>query len=482
MKKILIIIFYFSISILFTTSIFQENVFGEKNESNKEINESLKKAKNHFLNGEYKQSINIYDSILEIHPNNNLVLENKALALNALEDYNNSLKIFFKVLQNNPNNETALAGMGIGFGNLGEYEEAIHYFDAALDKNPNNEVVKNYKKLVENTLKKYPYKATEKPKNSQIENKGTIPNWIKDMTNWWTLEKITDDNFLKSLEYMIENKIIIIPEKQSFEKNKELKMLSWTRNNLNMWSQDESSSEEFFKNIHWLIENKFIDVKITYPEKSQKELEYEVFLFNKYLRSIVNNINDERRYIEYSNPSNDVIKKFLRDYAKWNFEQQANVSSGLFPDPTYKIIDEVYYVDYKIYINKQPPSLPLDHVSTLKESFEFWENEELLTDNQKLKIIFEVVKTKADANVWITWVVRDMGEGVLGHAHVGKGIVEVALGDYNCDGNFQLYNVESIKTIMTHELGHSIGLLHTTDKNNIMYPSYTPSYAYCLIN
>ena len=58
MKKILIIIFYFSISILFTTSIFQENVFGEKNESNKEINESLKKAKNHFLNGEYKQSIN----------------------------------------------------------------------------------------------------------------------------------------------------------------------------------------------------------------------------------------------------------------------------------------------------------------------------------------------------------------------------------------------------------------------------------------
>jgi predicted Zn-dependent protease len=75
-----------------------------------------------------------------------------------------------------------------------------------------------------------------------------------------------------------------------------------------------------------------------------------------------------------------------------------------------------------------------------------------------------------------------MGEGVLGHAHVGKGIVEVALGDYNCDGNFQLYNVESIKTIMTHELGHSIGLLHTTDKNNIMYPSYTPSYAYCLIN
>jgi len=35
---------------------------------------------------------------------------------------------------------------------------------------------------------------------------------------------------------------------------------------------------------------------------------------------------------------------------------------------------------------------------------------------------------------------------------------------------------------MTHELGHSIGLKHVTDQNNIMYPSYTPSYAYCLLS
>ncbi len=89
---------------------------------------------------------------------------------------------------------------------------------------------------------------------------------------------------------------------------------------------------------------------------------------------------------------------------------------------------------------------------------------------------------KHEANVWITWVVRDIGEGVLGHAHLGKGIVEVTLGDYNCDGSFQLYDVESVKTIMTHELGHSIGLKHVTEKNNIMYPSFNPSYAYCLLS
>ena len=94
----------------------------------------------------------------------------------------------------------------------------------------------------------------------------------------------------------------------------------------------------------------------------------------------------------------------------------------------------------------------------------------------------EIVNSKGDANVWITWVVRNIGEGVLGHAHLGKGVVEVALGDYNCDGSFQLYDVKSVEAIMTHELGHSVGLPHTNDKENIMYPSMTPSYAYCLLS
>ena len=79
-------------------------------------------------------------------------------------------------------------------------------------------------------------------------------------------------------------------------------------------------------------------------------------------------------------------------------------------------------------------------------------------------------------------MVRNIGEGVLGHAHLGKGVVEVALGDYNCDGSFQLYDVKSVEKIMTHELGHSIGLPHTNDRENIMYPSMSPSYAYCMLS
>ena len=369
--------------------------------------------------------------------------------------------------------------MGVGFGNLGEYSESLSYLEKADKANPNNTVIKNYKDIIENTLKKYPYASTEKPTNTMKQTIGNIPNWVKQTTNWWAITSISDQKFTDGIQYLIKKEFIIIPENKKFENTNELKMMSSIRNNLSIWSQNETSNEEFYKNVNWLIDNKFIKID---SKKSMKEIEYERYLFDKYLKNILKNINDETRYIEYPNPSQDVIKKFLRDIEKWNFDKEVEMSSEDFPSPTYEIINGTYIIKYKIYINEQPIGLPLDHTSTLKNTFEFWEKVELNTNNQDAKVIFEVTKSKADANVWITWVVRNIGEGVLGHAHLGKGVVEVALGDYNCDGSFQLYDVESVKTIMTHELGHSVGLPHTNEKENIMYPSLTPSYAYCLLS
>ena len=277
--------------------------------------------------------------------------------------------------------------------------------------------------------------------------------------------------------YMVDCMLNQIEQNKKFENTNELKMISFVRNNFSQWSQDDIPNEEFYKNTNWLIENNFINV-----EKTVEEIEYDSYLFDRYVQKILKNKGSEIRYIEYPNPSQDVIKKFLRDVEKWNFEEEVGRSSNSFPSPTYEIIDETYIIKYKIYINEQPQGLPLDHTSTLQNSFEFWEKVELKTNNQNARIVFEITNTKSDANVWVTWVVRNIGEGVLGHAHLGKGVVEVALGDYNCDGSFQLYDVKSVEKIMTHELGHSIGLPHTNDKENIMYPSMAPSYAYCILS
>jgi len=470
-------IFCFLFVILISVGITSESAFAQ---IGKDPEVMFNLAKEHIVNGEYKQAITIYDEILEITPNNISTLKMKGIVQSNLDEHSSSLKQFFKVLQHKPDDITSLTGMGVGFGNLGEYQESITYFEKASIEKPDSIVINNYKDFINNVISKYPYTPTEKPEQTKLEQTISIPEWIRPIAKWWSEGNIEDSEFNSALMYLIENKIIQIPAVNKISQSNE-KIPEWVKTNAGWWADKQLEDIEFISGIQYLIEKGIIKIE-SQPDKSQKELDLEFYLFEKYLRNISNNISKEKRYIEYPNPSQDVIKKFFRDYVKWNFEEEVKKASSKFPDPTYQIDDGSYIINYKVFINDQPTGLPLNHVSTLENSFNFWEEQELTTNNQSAKIKFSVTNLKHEANVWVTWVVRNIGDGVLGHAHIGKGVVEVTLGDYNCDGSFQLYDVNSVETIMTHELGHSIGLKHVSEKSNIMYSSFTPSYAFCLLS
>lgn len=469
---------YLCVIILFSSTASIENSFAQSESAESMFN----LAKIHFVNGEYKEAIVIYDEILEIFPNNISTLKMKGIAQSNLDHHEKSLKQFFKILQYNPNDAVSLVGMGVGFGNLGEYEESAKYFERASKEKPNSTVVKNYKEFIGKVISKYPYVPTEKPNGLEKEEVSSIPEWIKPIAKWWADGSVEDEEFASSIAYLINKKIIQIPQIET-QDTAEGKIPEWIKNNAKWWADGSIDDDAFVSGIQYMIEANIITVNNDEPiQRTQEELDNEFYLFERYLRTISNNISKETRYIEYPNPSQDVIKKFLRDYDTWNFESEVKKASSSFPDPSFEIIDDTYFIYYKVFINEQPTGLPLDHVSTLTNSFDFWEKQELSTNNEMAKMRFEITNKKYEANVWVTWVVRDIGEGVLGHAHLGKGVVEVTLGDYNCDGSFQLYDVKSVQEIMTHELGHSIGLHHVEEQDNIMYPSLSPSYAYCLLS
>ncbi|MBT4175623.1 MAG: tetratricopeptide repeat protein [Thaumarchaeota archaeon] len=469
------IVFCFVSIILLSSFIFSQTVFAQT-EENAEI--LFNQATEHFKNGEYKEALSIYDEVLEIAPDNISTLKMKGIAQSNLSDHSKSLNQFYKILQLSPNDAIALTGMGIGFGNLGEYKEAVKYFDKAIKEKPNSTVIKNYKEFIDKVISKYPYDPTEKPDGLEKTYITSIPKWVKSITGWWASGIVEDNEFVSIIQYLLENEIIQIPPTQNSEDTSSIEI----KENFELWAKNNADDNYFVVGVHQMIANEMFSYEFQEPSKSQEELGHESYLFDRYIKKILNDISKEKRYIESSNPSKDVIKKFLRDYIKWNFENEVKKASESFPNPTFEIIDDTYIVNYKVYINEQPTGLPLDHVSTLKNSFSFWEGQELTSNDQKTKMKFEVTNQKYEANVWVTWVVRDIGEGVLGHAHLGKGVVEVTLGDYNCDGIFQLYDVNSVETIMTHELGHSIGLKHVSEKESIMYPSLSPSYAYCLLS
>ena len=322
---------------------------------------------------------------------------------------------------------------------------------------------------------------------SRISDSRTITIYKYWRYIWWATDKIPDEEFVKSLQFLIENEIISVESSSKAESSLGA-IPSWIKNTAGWWATDKIPDEEFLKGINFLIDNGLLVIDLPevqgLSEEKKKINDRNQWEFSRYLDRIQKIVDKDKRYIEYPNPSNDVIKKFLRDYVKWNYDQQIEVGNQGFPNPEYVLIDDVYHLEYKIFVNDQPPALPLDHVSTLTNSFKMWEDMEFnANDGKKVKINFVTTNTKTNANLWVTWVVRDLGEGVLGHANLGKGIVEVALGGYGCDGNFQLFHVNTVEYIMTHELGHGIGLRHSEDPNSIMYPSMkNTQYAYCMLD
>ena len=452
-----------------------------------DVPKAYKKANEHFMQGEYHQAIELYDEILEISPTNIKSSLMKGIALSNLERHKSSILEFYNINKQNPENVTALIGLGIGFGNFGEYKQALTYFEQAYKLSPENHIVKNYYEFATKTVEKYPYNEVEKPEIFTLNIPQVVPSWIKNTAGWWANDQIPDDEFVESIQFLVENNIINV--KSSENRYATLQVIpSWIKNTAGWWANDQIPDEEFLKGINFLVDNGILVIDLPNIEELTEDEERindrNDWEFSRYIDRIEKTVSKDKRYIEYPNPSNDVIKKFLRDYVKWNYDQQIEIGNKNFPNPEYRLIDNVYYLEYKIYVNDQPDALPLDHVSTLVNSFKVWEDEEFeAKDGKKVKINFVTTKTKTNANLWVTWVVRDMGEGVLGHANLGKGIVEVALGGYGCDGNFQLFHVDTVEYIMTHELGHGIGLQHSEDPNSIMFPSMkNTQYAYCVLD
>ena len=492
---------------LLLTIIFSVNHAFAQNSD--EINQMFINAEESLLDGKYKVSIKIYDELLEIDPKNYKILEMKGLALSnlrlestlasqaqanvVLRDPSNlnksSMLEFYKALEIKPNSTFALNGMGVGFGNFGEYSEAERYFKKSLKIDPNNVTAKNYLSSIEKLKKKYSLNVfetpTKKPAFLQKLEENTIPHWIKNTAGWWSKNKVSDDEFISGIEYLINNKIININAHNSNQDSLDI-IPSWVKNSAGWWSNNEISDDEFISGIKYLIENNIIKVSIqTDSELLQKDLERKAWNFERYLLDIQTDIKKKNRDVENINPSEYVIIKYWKDYHKWNLELFLD-KPEVFPDRKIHIDSETgkYVIEYLIYVNEQPPGLPIDHVSTLENSFDFWEKFEFNTaDGKKAIAKFSTTGIKGEANVWVTWVVRSLGEGVLGHANLGKGVVEVAIGSHGCDGSFQLFDVNTVEYIMTHELGHSIGLNHSTKLDSIMYPTIPDTgYEYCLLD
>lgn len=81
-----------------------------------------------------------------------------------------------------------------------------------------------------------------------------IPSWIKNNAKSWSEGQIGDSDFVKGIQYLIENNIMQIPKtKQSLESDQTIP--TWIKNNAGWWSDGKISDNDFVLGIQYLVSN-----------------------------------------------------------------------------------------------------------------------------------------------------------------------------------------------------------------------------------
>ncbi len=88
-----------------------------------------------------------------------------------------------------------------------------------------------------------------------------IPSWIKNNAKWWAEGQIGDSDFSKGLQYLIEQKIMIIPQ-TNVSSNPSNGIPAWIKNNAKWWADGQISDGDFVKGIQFLVANGIIQVNI----------------------------------------------------------------------------------------------------------------------------------------------------------------------------------------------------------------------------
>ena len=88
-----------------------------------------------------------------------------------------------------------------------------------------------------------------------------VPDWVRNTSFWWADEKITDYEFTNAIEFLINNKIILMSNNH-IPNEIHSEIPSWVKNNAYWWSRGEIDDGTFLKGIEFLVNNGIIRVNL----------------------------------------------------------------------------------------------------------------------------------------------------------------------------------------------------------------------------
>ena len=87
----------------------------------------------------------------------------------------------------------------------------------------------------------------------------SVPSWIKNNAEWWADDSIDDYTFVTGIQWMVNNDVItVVPSDDLGLSTSDRAIPSWIKNNAEWWADDVISDGEFVKGIEYLINTKII--------------------------------------------------------------------------------------------------------------------------------------------------------------------------------------------------------------------------------
>ena len=97
--------------------------------------------------------------------------------------------------------------------------------------------------------------------NIQNSKPYEIPQWIKNNAGWWANNEISDKTFVNAMQFLIKDGVIEISENiESSQDIQSNEIPKWIKNNAGWWANNEISDNDFIRGIQYLIEHDIIQL------------------------------------------------------------------------------------------------------------------------------------------------------------------------------------------------------------------------------
>ena len=166
------------------------------------------------------------------------------------------------------------------------------------------------------------------------------------------------------------------------------------------------------------------------------------------------------------------------DSLPFDFQNSITVLSPT-PEKIQQISNVITSSENKIvyYSFEDVPSVPDKQipVNALKKAIETWEAtnpnlEFIQSENSNVEIRWQVFASSSHTGLATC---QSVLYGILNHC-----ILDISIGDEDCNGNFIQDDENMVTNILMHEIGHALGLGHTSETGHLMYSTESPQISF----